>query len=62
MKFKCVSSHPECIVDGREIAPFEEVELEPEQYEDAHFQDALARGAFIGLSAKARKEEKEAKA
>jgi hypothetical protein len=33
MKFKCVSTHPEPLADGRVLAPFEEVDLTQEQYE-----------------------------
>jgi hypothetical protein len=50
VRFKSTSSHVEALTDGREVEPYGEFELSPQQYEQPEQWRRLADGVFIGLS------------
>lgn len=50
MKFKCVSTHPEDLADGRILAPGEYADLDDEAQKDPHNQRLIEEDILIDAS------------
>lgn len=56
MKFRCVSTHPEDLADGRQLAPGDFADLSKDQLREDRNEDLIAEGKLIPMDKKAEDE------